>query len=558
MSNKALLEVAANKVWMALPSFVHAIRRQLETNYVSIASFEKTEKTAGYVTATDRDGSKYFPEEYQISEDGKSVCSRWALEYEGEQQFPFVSVLTIDGPITRDGGGCSYGSKDHRDMMIKAANHPLCRGHLFIINTPGGTAWAKNDYEQAIEYARSLGQPVIAFIDGRCCSAGMYLAALCDERYYMHPKDIIGCIGVMAAFYTQADGSENQFTGETYHELYDPESPEKNKAYRDIANDNDAEELIKELAALGVEFRSDVKKHCPAAKAEHLRGKVFDAEEVKGILVDGQSTFLDCVKRAFDLYNGKATPVNREMPAEEPDEDEDNEDGGEDTSNSCKPKKSISNENHTTINMQNYQLINAACGLVTGEIATTEEGAFMNAGLLDALETHLSAQEQQIAELTESCSQHQEAIEAAVANANAEHSAAIDTLNSEHASAIEALNTEHASALEALNAEHASEVERLNAQIAALTAEKDQAEASLRGAQEALATAEQTIHDRDAQIQELSNEPGSEPAQGNSPENNGDGAQTQELKSGMPKFDPANPVESKAAIDAYLANIRNR
>lgn len=178
MSNKALLEVAANKVWMALPSFVHAIRRQLETNYVSIASFEKTEKTAGYVTATDRDGSKYFPEEYQISEDGKSVCSRWALEYEGEQQFPFVSVLTIDGPITRDGGGCSYGSKDHRDMMIKAANHPLCRGHLFIINTPGGTAWAKNDYEQAIEYARSLGQPVIAFIDGRCCSAGMYLAAL--------------------------------------------------------------------------------------------------------------------------------------------------------------------------------------------------------------------------------------------------------------------------------------------------------------------------------------------------------------------------------------------
>lgn len=182
----------------------------------------------------------------------------------------------------------------------------------------------------------------------------------------------------------------------------------------------------------------------------------------------------------------------------------------------------------------------------------------MNAGLLDALETHLSAQEQQIAELTESCSQHQEAIEAAVANANAEHSAAIDTLNSEHASAIEALNTEHASALEALNAEHASEVERLNAQIAALTAEKDQAEASLRGAQEALATAEQTIHDRDAQIQELSNEPGAEPAQGNSPENNGDGAQTQELKSGMPKFDPANPVESKAAIDAYLANIRNR
>ena len=75
-------------------------------------------------------------------------------------------MLTVDGPITRNGGGCSYGSIDHRNMMINAANHPLCRGHIFIINTPGGSAWAKNDYEQAINYARSQGQPVIAFVDG--------------------------------------------------------------------------------------------------------------------------------------------------------------------------------------------------------------------------------------------------------------------------------------------------------------------------------------------------------------------------------------------------------
>ena len=209
---KGLFEILTEKKWMVSPDFVHGIRKSLEHNLNTHAVFSKPEKNCGYVTVVAADGSIYYPEEYQISEDGKQVKPNWALDFEKEQTFPFVSVLTIDGPITRNGGGCSYGSIDHRDMMMRAANHPLCRGHVFVINTPGGSAWAKNDYEQAIQYAHSFGQPVIAFVDGMCASAGMYLASLCDERYYMHPKNEIGCIGVMAAFYTEADGSTNQFT----------------------------------------------------------------------------------------------------------------------------------------------------------------------------------------------------------------------------------------------------------------------------------------------------------------------------------------------------------
>ncbi|MFW5519245.1 MAG: hypothetical protein ACOCPA_10445, partial [Segatella copri] len=300
---KGLYEILTEKKWMISPDFVHGIRKALEQNLNAHTLYERPAPTCGFVTVNAADGSIYYPEEYQISEDGKQVRGQWALDSNNEdaQNFPFVSVLTVDGPITRNGGGCSYGSIDHRNMMIKAANHPLCRGHIFIINTPGGSAWAKNDYEQAINYARKLGQPVIAFIDGMCASAGMYLASLCDERYYMHPKDEIGCIGVMAAFYTEADGSTNKFTNETYHELYDPESFDKNREFRDIANDGDSEKLVKELAELGVEFRADIKKACPAVKDEHLHGKVFDAEEVKGILMDDQSDFFSCVKRCFAL-----------------------------------------------------------------------------------------------------------------------------------------------------------------------------------------------------------------------------------------------------------------
>ena len=145
---KGLYEILTEKKWMISPDFVHGIRKALEQNLNAHAIYERPAPTCGFVIVKAADGSIYYPEEYQISEDGKQVRGQWALDdNDNAQNFPFVSVLTVDGPITRNGGGCSYGSIDHRNMMINAANHPLCRGHIFIINTPGGSAWAKNDYE---------------------------------------------------------------------------------------------------------------------------------------------------------------------------------------------------------------------------------------------------------------------------------------------------------------------------------------------------------------------------------------------------------------------------
>lgn len=538
---KGLYEILTEKTWMVRPDFVHGIRKALEQNLNTHAAFSKPEKQCGFVTAVAADGTIYYPEEYQISEDGKQVKGDWALDYEKEQTFPFVSVLTIDGPITRNGGGCSYGSIDHRDMMMRAADHPLCCGHVFIINTPGGSAWAKNDYQQAIDYAHSKGQKVLVFIDGMCASAGMYLAALCDERYFMHPKDEIGCIGVMAAFYTEADGSTNKFTNETYHELYDPESFDKNREFRDIANDGKTEALVKELAELGVEFRADVKAACPNAKDEHLHGKVFNAEDVTGILVDAQSTFMEVVQRAFALHNGTAQPIERNMPNEEP----------EPTPEPSKEPENATNTK-TFINMQNYPLINAACGLEAGEIAVKEEGAFMNAQLLDNLEANMNASAQKVADAEQKATTAEQSL-AKLQGKFDEISAQLIAANEAKAVAEKALadaNEAHAKEIETLNAQHSEAVARKDAEIASLTEGKTKAEADLKGAQDALATAEQTIVDKDAQIASLTNETGNELEAGEAPSNNGEGAKKQNLR----EFDPSlykTNAERKAAFERF-------
>lgn len=546
---KGLYEILTEKKWMISPDFVHGIRKALEQNLNAHAVYERPAPTCGFVTVKAADGSIYYPEEYQISEDGKKVRGQWALEDENEQPFPFVSVLTVDGPITRNGGGCSYGSIDHRNMMINAANHPLCRGHIFIINTPGGSAWAKNDYEQAINYARSQGQPVIAFIDGMCASAGMYLASLCDERYYMHPKDEIGCIGVMASFYTQADGSKNQFTDETYHELYDPESFDKNREFRDIANDGDSEKLVKELAELGVEFRADIKKACPAAKDEHLHGKVFDAEEVKGILMDDQSDFFSCVKRCFDLYNGAAEPIVRKPSG---DEDETKGSLNEPSDHPAhdpqlEPDKASStkkeNHQHTihqkSINMANYPKINAACGMQDGQqIEVKEEGAFMNAPLLDTLEAHLASQEQAVADAKQKAT----TAEQSLADLQTKHDALAETI---------AQKDEEIKNLKEAKAKADGDIKALNDAKAKADEEKAKVDEELKTAQASLATAQQTIADKDAQIAELNENPGEEPAQGAAPQNNGEGAKVETAKTGYPTWNPADPVGSKKAIEEY-------
>lgn len=534
---KGLYEILTEKKWMVNPDFVHGIRKSIEQNLNTHAEFTKPEKTCGFVTAEDSKGNTYYPEEYQISEDGKLVKGNWQLDYpdddERAQNFPFVSVLTVDGPITRNGGYCSYGSIDHRDMMMRAADHPLCRGHLFIINTPGGSAWAKNDYALAIDYAHSKGQKVIALVDGMCASAGMYLASLCDERYYLNPKDQVGCIGVMAAFYTLANGSKDKYTDETYHEEYDPESFDKNKAYRDIANKNNSKELVKELAELGVEFRADVKKACPNAKDEHLHGKIFNAEDVKGILMDDQSTFMGCVQRCFALYNGTAEPINREASIQKPEP----EDNPPESQHSTFNNQHLSN-NQNQINMANYPKINAACGMQDGQqIEVKEEGAFMNAPLLDTLEAHLTSQEQAVA----AAKQKATTAEQSLADLQAKHDALAETI---------AQKDEEIKNLKKAAAKAYEDIKSLTDAKAKADEEKAKVDEELKTAQASLATAQQTIADKDAQIAELNENPGEEPAQGAAPQNNGEGAKAQNLR----EFDPSKyktNAERKAAFERF-------
>jgi len=552
-----LLELLTNKHWMIHPDFVSAARPMIQQNlngHMAFVAEKKVMATAIPVVNGEHPADIFQDSRISVI-NGRPVYS-WDDEHKDD---PFINLMYVDGPITRNGGACTYGSVELRDIMMRAADDQHCVGHIFFINTPGGSAWAKNDFQQAIDYAHERKQPVNAFIDGMCCSAGMYLASMCDERYYMHPKDQIGCIGVMAAFYTEADGSKCEYTNETYHELYDPESFDKNKEMRDIANDGNSDLLIEELTQLGIEFRADIVKACPKAKDEHLHGKVFDAQDVKGILMDGQMSLSEVFDRTVKMAKRSGNPAIAATQATHTTYTVKTGGAASVTMQAGAAKENIFSPTNNSINMkEKFPALFAA--LQVEEMQMQDGGAFMNEGLLATLNEKIEAMQKAEADakaLVESLTAEKNDLTAKVEELNADIEAKnleVATLTENAGKADEQLKAKDEeiatlkadaelkqTALAALEQEKAdmtaaaaekdetiatlqSDVEGKQAQIEQLQADVDGARASLTTAEQTLAERDQQITDLNAQITELQNNPGAEPAAGAAPQNNGGGA----------------------------------
>lgn len=270
-----------------------------------------------------------------------------------------VNVVVIDGPVTRDGDGCSYGSKDHRDQIMYANTIPQVVGHLFLINTPGGAASARIDYEQAIADCRDKGKPTVAWVDGLCCSAGQLVAALCDRTVVMNGRHTMGCIGTMCAFWGVAHNTVDK-DGYRYIELVSVTSPDKNAEYRE-ATEGKTEKLQAELDRLGEEFRETVRQNRPLVKEEHLTGKTFEAQDVMGALVDEIGDYNRAIECVFELADDML-PAARTIIPESP-EKPDNPDNPENLE-----EKSNNPQNDTTMTEEEKKAAEVA-----EQPATTQE-----------------------------------------------------------------------------------------------------------------------------------------------------------------------------------------
>ena len=475
--NKALHEVMTTRTWDFYPESFRAYREVFKDNIATRKPFVRDEQREDRpFTVSSRDG---YAEKTYIGNTDYLDFSR--LEPEDR----VVCVISILGPVLRNGDLCSYGSKEHRDIIMRAADDPHTDGFLILVDSPGGSSMAKYDYEMALSYAKSKKKSIIGLVDGMACSAGYAPLALCDEVYFTEPHDVVGCIGTMCAMYTLKDGDINSITQERYVEVYADDSPYKNKEYRDAAQGN-YDELRTEINGLCKDFQQMVKTSRPSVTDEQLKGRTYPAGEVIGTMVDGQGTFESCIERIQELAGKQpSTPDQTKEPAKQQESHPGN------ASETAQKPEEINNQQSQTQNQadmekKNYPFIQSAAG-VHALVADESNGIYLVEDMADTLEDRL-----------------------AKADRNESTLAAKLTENKQLNETIEQLKKEHAEATEKASADHASELESLKADHEKALNDK---EAELKAANERIASLE-------AELKELSERTSHQPAPQNPPKDN--------------------------------------
>lgn len=322
--NIGLLNIMHNKVWDFRPDLAQTYADALK-NAVELHLPNDIEKQHGYFLSKkgyQKDGKTVganFEDKLYVGNIHRIERHLYWNDEELQEDDEIINVVVVDGPVTRDGDGCSYGTKDFRDQVMYANQIPQVVGHLFLINTPGGQASCRNDYEMMIDDCRKAGKPTVAFVDGMCCSSGVNLACRCDRVVVMNPRDEFGCIGTMAAFWAVAHDTVDK-DGYRYVELVGKDCPEKNDWYREAAA-GEYEKLQAELDRDTEQFHQTVRENRPLVTADMLTGKVFEAQEVMPALVDEIGDMNRAIECIYELANETLTAARlvTAEPKNEPD-----------------------------------------------------------------------------------------------------------------------------------------------------------------------------------------------------------------------------------------------
>jgi len=209
-----------------------------------------------------------------------------------------VGVLPISGPITKYNGSCGIpGGISMASTLMQMLNTENIGSIIQLIDTPGGESGAANNY---CAIAEASPKPILTYVNGRCASLGIMFASCGQETYLSNELDQMGSIGSYCSFLDFSGYLEKE--GIKLHEVYAPQSIDKNKNYKD-AMQGDYSCLEEELEILVDAFINYVAKSRGGKPSDSIKewnsGKMFFAKDaVKLGLADGIKPFNQVVSKA--------------------------------------------------------------------------------------------------------------------------------------------------------------------------------------------------------------------------------------------------------------------
>lgn len=214
-----------------------------------------------------------------------------------------IAVIPIIGPLMKydveECGMITIGMASIGRSIQDAADNPNISSIILYVDTPGGTV----DGTQALaELIKKVDQqkPVISFVDGQMCSAGMWIGS--HSRYIIleNSSTEAGSIGVCYSFFDELKRLEAE--GITFHYIVPEESQDKNAPFMEALKGEYKLLIDTELKPLVYMFRDAVRKGRGNVSDEAMTGKVFFAEEaIRLNLADEIGSFQRAVEKASEL-----------------------------------------------------------------------------------------------------------------------------------------------------------------------------------------------------------------------------------------------------------------
>lgn len=228
-----------------------------------------------------------------------------------------IHVLPIRGVMMKHDLLCGpRGTRTLGDRLRDADTEEMVIGHIIIFETGGGSSDSVPEIAEAISECK---KPVVAWVDGMMCSAGQFAGSYCNEIIASRATDWVGSIGTMMVWEGRKSNSPANFEGTIHQRIYADDASQKNEEFEAAINNSDFK-LVKEriLNPHNLKFISEIKKNRPGVEDIHLHGRVFDAGEVVGSLVDSIGDFQFAINRVLYLAN-YSPEVSAPNPPEDPD-----------------------------------------------------------------------------------------------------------------------------------------------------------------------------------------------------------------------------------------------
>jgi len=217
----------------------------------------------------------------------------------------YVSVINIDGPITKYGGLSSYGTVDLANKLKKFENLDNVIGHILYTESGGGSANAIKYITDVIE--NEIEKPVVSFIEDMSASAAYYINAFSDYIIANDEDALIGSIGTLIEMAGYPKIAEDKNDGLRYVRIYADEAFNKNKEFEEAINNLNFKPIKdKILNPHNDKFKEDVSRNRSNVRDIELTGEIFKAKDVVGTLIDSIGSFDDAVKKVTELSSGNS------------------------------------------------------------------------------------------------------------------------------------------------------------------------------------------------------------------------------------------------------------